>query len=363
MTSQTMTGKIIKIHSDFIYVKSENKIIECKIRERLKKEKVSVFVGDNVLIEEVNSSSNQGVVTQILERGNFMPRPSVANIDQVIIVTSLAEPGIDFMQLNRYLCLAKLNKIPAIICVNKLDLSDKKDNLPKEIKCIYESLGYNVIFTCAIDGSGLETLKKYLSKKVSILSGMSGVGKSSLLNKLCPGLNLKTKQVSSKSGQGTHTTRHTELIEIKLSKENDFCQIADTPGFSNLKFDNIMPSEIIKLFDDIKQFAGECYYSDCLHLGEDKCNVVKNLDKIHESRYLSYKKFVLEANEYKQQVKTSGQKEESTTKIIDNVGKKKTKLIKISAQKKEDSRKRTKQKIKNILIPEEVYYNDEGVDL
>ena len=153
---------------------------------------------------------------------------------------------------------------------------------------------------------------------------MSGVGKTSLLKKLCPDLNLKTKDVSSKLKRGTHTTRHVELIEIKNK-----CFVADTPGFSYLKFDNIMPNKVNDLFDEIKTLSNECYFSDCLHLNEKNCNVINNLDKIDQKRYESYKIFVEEAFEYKKKITFSGNKKEEVTKFIDGPGRKKTKLIKL----------------------------------
>ncbi len=316
-------AKVIKRHSDFIYVKSDSGIFECKVRERLKKEKVEILVGDNVKIEEINPETNQAVITELFERKNFIPRPSIANIDQIIIVASLFEPDLDFIQLNRYLCHAKLYGIPAIICINKIDI-DRDSEKIDEIKNIYEPLEYKLVFTSALENSGLEDLKKLLKNKISVMSGMSGVGKSSLLNKLCPGLNLKIKDVSSKLKRGTHSTRHIEFITVD---KNSY--VADTPGFSYLKFDTIMPAEINNLFDEIKKFSQTCYFSDCLHLNEKGCNVINNLDKINEKRYESYKIFVEEAFEYKKKITYSGNKKEETTKYIDAPGGKKTKLIKV----------------------------------
>lgn len=360
-TNLSKTGKIIKIHSDFIYVKSGDTLYECRLRERLKKEKADVCTGDNVRIEEINEDTNQAVITEVFERKNYMPRPSVANIDQAIIVASLAEPGLDFVQLNRYLCLAKLNNIPALICINKIDLSDSEQKLLKKVQTIYEPLGYRIVFTSALDGSGIENFHKNLLGKVSVLAGMSGVGKSSLLNKLCPELDLRTKNVSKKSGKGIHTTRHIELMEIPVPDKTP-CQIADTPGFSYLRFDILMPSEVMKLFDEINALSDKCYYSDCLHLEEEKCNVIANLDKIHESRYLSYKNFVKEAFEYKKQVTCSGQKQEATVKIKDSSGKEKTRIVKIGSKAREDSRKKSKQKFNRISILDEMYYNKDDLE-
>lgn len=316
-------AKVIKRHSDFIYVKSGDTMLECKVRERLKKEKIEILVGDNVTVEEINPETNQAVITEILERNSYISRPAVANIDQMVIVASFFEPELDFIQLNRYLCQAKLYNIPAIICINKLDIDNNTDKTNK-IFDIYKPLGYKIAITSVMDGSGIKDFEKLLANKTSVLSGMSGVGKSSLLNHLRPDLELKTKAVSSKSKKGIHTTRHVELIPI-----NDSCYVADSPGFSYLKFDNIMPNQINELFDEINAFSKECYFSDCLHLQEKECNVIKNLDKIDESRYESYKTFIEEAFEYKKKITYSGNKKEELTKYLDAPGKTKTKLIKL----------------------------------
>ncbi len=372
-TGTILTGKIIKIHSDFIYVKCGDKIFESKARERLKKEKIGICVGDNVKIEAVNSDILQAAITEVFERNNYIPHPSIANVDRVIIVASLAEPGLDFVQLNRYLCRAKLSNIPALICINKIDLGGNENNMPEKIRSIYEPLNYKVVFTSALEGLGIELLQKQLAGKVSVLAGKSGVGKSSLLNNLCPGLGLRTKDVSGKTGQGIHTTRHIELMEISLPNENDTCQIADTPGFSYLRFDNIMPSDVINLFDEIKIFSDKCYFSDCLHLSdgnlddaacfaEKKCNVISNLDKIDKTRYLSYKTFVKEAFDYKKQIEISGKKKETAVKTIDSAGRRKIRVTKVGTHAKEDSRKKSKQKMNQVSILDEVYYNKIDLD-
>ncbi len=360
-TNLSLTGKIIKIHSDFIYVRSGDKVYECRLRDRLKKEKTEIFTGDHVRIEEISPETDQAAITEVFERKNLMQRPSIANIDQVIIVASLAEPGLDFLQLNRYLCLAKLNGIPALICINKIDLRDNEEKMFNQARSIYEPLGYKVIFTSALDGSGIKHLQSCICEKVSVLAGMSGVGKSSLLNKLNPELNLRTKNVSLKSGRGIHTTRHTELIEIPVS-EGQSCQIADTPGFSYLKFDTIMPSEVMDLFDEIKKLSTKCHFSDCLHLEEAGCNVVSNLNKIDESRYLSYKTFVKEAFEYKKHITSTGQKQEMTVKTIDSPGKEKTRIFKAGSRAKEDSRRKSRQKINRVSIMDDVYYNKDDFE-
>lgn len=320
-------GQIFKIHSDFYYVHSGNETYECKIREVLKKQKQKIFVGDYVEFEN-------GAIEKILPRKNFITRPTVANIDQVLIISAVKEPDLNFVQLNRYVSFAKYHNIPAVLCFNKNDLS-QDDKTIEKVFSIYQPLGYDVLFTSALEGYGIEDFKEILSGKTSVLCGASGVGKSSLINAVCPGLNLRTKEVSEKTQRGTHTTRHCEIISID---ENS--SIVDTPGFSNLKFDFIMPLEVGNLFDEISQYRQDCKFQDCLHILEADCAVKANLDKIDGTRYQSYVEFVEEAKEYKEKVKYQGVKTETTHKQQHN----KT-AVKISSRKREVSRNTKKQNI------------------
>jgi len=319
-------GQIFKIHSDFYYVISDEKTYECKLREVLKKQKQKVFVGDYVEFEN-------GAIENILPRKNYIIRPTVANIDQIIIVSAVKEPELSFLQLNRYIAFAKYHNIPTILCFNKNDLSDNDTTIEK-VFSIYEPLGFDILFTSAVEGYGLDDFKKILSNKISVLCGASGVGKSSLISAVS-GIELKTKEVSEKTGRGTHTTRHCEIIDLDANSK-----IVDTPGFSNLKFDFIMPNEVDSLFDEIYPFKKMCKYPDCLHIQETDCAVKANIGKIDETRYESYVSFVEEAKEYKEKVKYQGVKKETTQK---NVHKKTA--VKISSRKRESSRNTKKQNI------------------
>lgn len=330
-------GQIFKIHSDFYYVNSGNEIFECKIREVLKKQKQKIFVGDYV---EFSNSA----IEKILPRKNFITRPTVANIDRVIIISAVKEPELSFSQLNRYISFAKYHNIDTVLCFNKNDLSEDDSTIEK-VFSIYEPLGYDILFTSAIEGYGIEEFKSILQGKTSVLCGASGVGKSSLINAVCPGLNLRTKEISEKTQRGVHTTRHCEIIP--LDKDS---RIVDTPGFSNLKFNFLMPNEVDLLFEDIARYKEYCKYPDCLHLSENGCAVKENLDKIDETRYQSYAEFVTEALEYKEQVKYQGMKVEALHKMHnDKVA------VKISSRKRQSARNTQKQNIyKDIVHDEEI---------
>lgn len=320
-------GQIYKIHSDFYYVYDGTQSFECKVREVLKKQKERILVGDFVEFTD-------GFIENLVERKNFISRPSVANIDQIVIVSALKEPDLNLTQLNRYIALAKYHGIDTILCFNKSDLKWDK-HLKNKILSIYEPLGFEVIFTSATEHKGLREFEKILKGKISVLCGSSGVGKSSLINALNPNLNLRTKEVSEKLQRGTHTTRHCEIVKI-----NKDSFLVDTPGFSNIKFDFIMPAEIDLLFDEMVEFRKNCKYGDCLHINEDGCCVLANLDKIAMSRYESYISFVTEAQEYKERIKYSGKKIENTKKIVNN-----KQVVKIGTKKRQSARNTLKQNI------------------
>lgn len=329
-------GQIYKIHSDFYYVNSDGKSYECKLREVLKKTKQSVFVGDFVEFKD-------GAIEKILPRQNYIPRPSVANIDRIIIISAVKEPELSFSQLNRYISFAKYYGIEAVLCFNKNDLSSD-DKMIEKVFSIYEPLGYDILFTSAIEGLGIEEFKEILEGKTSVLCGSSGVGKSSLINAVS-GLNLRTKEVSEKTQRGTHTTRHCEIITI-----NENTRIVDTPGFSNLKFDFILPLDVDKLFPEIYKYKSECKFQDCLHINETGCSVKEHFDEIDETRYQSYLEFVSEAKEYKEKIKFEGTKKETThKKHNDEIA------VKISSRKRQSARNTLRQNLYKDI-------EDEGID-
>lgn len=357
-----MQGQVYKIHSDFYYVKvseqnetlasdfasERNKsersetsiktdggeILECKLRENLKKQKIQVCVGDFVEIGE-------GAIEKLLPRKNFIKRPSVANLDLLVIVSSIKEPALDFVQLDRYLTFAKYHKIPAALCFNKEDL-EHENTLENDILATYKPLGYDIIFTSAIAKTGLEGLVELAKGKVLALCGNSGVGKSTLLNAIGAS-NLRTKNVSQKTERGVHTTRHVEILDLCVNNY-DF-KIMDTPGFSLLRFDFLMPQELTELFPDIAEFAKWCKFSDCNHIDTKDCAVITNADKISKTRYKSFLELLGEAREYKRKVTYSGIKAETSVK-----DRNKKVVPKISNKKRALSRKVQKQNVADDLL-------------
>ena len=336
----TNLAQVYKIHSDFYYAHYNNEVIECKLKDTLKKQKQEVFVGDFVELEEINQKSKQAFIAQILPRNSFMPRPKVANVEQIVIVSAIKEPDLDLLQLNRYLCLCEYHNLKPILCFNKQDLS-KDDSIVDYVFDIYEKLGYEIIFTSALEKIGIDDLEEVLEGKTSALCGMSGVGKSTIINSINPLLQLKTKKISEKSNRGTHTTRHCEIIPLLLSNGKK-ANIIDTPGFSYLKFDFLLPQEVDKLFPEFNEFRNKCKFSDCLHSFEVGCEIIKNIDKIASSRYESYLAFVEEAKEYKERISQQGHKKENNFKFLHD-----KKIAKISNKNREKSRNVEKQTIKN----------------
>ena len=273
-----MVGKIIKQLSNDYTVKTESGLIVCKPRGKFKKLGITPLVGDNVEIDE-----NNKYILEILERKNELERPSISNVDQAVIVTSVKIPNFSSNLLDKLLTIIEFNNIKPIICFTKLDLLEEEEL--KEIKNIqnyYRKIGYEV-YNNYDDG-----LKNIFKDKITVFAGQSGAGKSSLLNKLDDSLNIEIGEVSVALGRGRHTTRHTELIEVLGGL------IADTPGFSAINFSGMTNEDIRDNFIEFNEYRDLCEYKDCMHVNEKKCAIKDNLEKnnILESRYNNYLKFI-----------------------------------------------------------------------
>ena len=329
-----MIGRVIKIFSDFYYVETSIGVIEAKLKTVLKKQNLDVVTGDFVELDSIDINSKQAFISGVVNRVNLIKRPKVANVSQFIIVSALKEPDLDYEQLDRYIAHCEYHKIKPILCFNKEDINDT-EYLKDKIVEIYSKIGYQIIFTSALKKTGINELEPILKNNTSILCGASGVGKSSLINAILKSSILKTLPVSKKTKRGVHTTRHCELLEID---NNSF--IVDTPGFSHLKFDFLLPFELQNLFREFFNIDKSCKYNNCLHIDEDGCSLAYIINNIPKSRYLSYKKFIKEAKEYEQKISVESLKNESKIKYNKNKI-----LTKISSKKRNVSRKTNKQNL------------------
>ena len=273
-----MIGKIIKQISNDYTVKLEDRILVCKARGKFRKLGITPLVGDNVLIDVENN-----YILEILDRKNELERPSVANIDQAVIVTSVKIPDFSSNLLDKLLCTIEYNNVKPVICFTKLDLLNEKElEEIRNIQDYYKKIGYEVY-----DNTD-ENLRHIFKDKITVFAGQSGAGKSSLLNKLDNTLNLEIGEVSVALGRGRHTTRHTELIEVLGGL------VADTPGFSALDFKGMSKEDIRDNFIEFNKYREECEYKDCMHINEKKCGIKENIENniILESRYNNYLKFL-----------------------------------------------------------------------
>ena len=277
-----LEGIIIKGIGGFYYVKTVNGVIESRARGVFRDEGITPLVGDRVKVR-ISDEDNSGYIDEILPRTNQLLRPPVANISQAIIVMSIKNPDINTWLLDKFLLMAEHIKLNIIICFNKLDLSEKE---VIELRDIYKRAGYKVIITSIKENIGIDELIASLKGYITVFAGPSGVGKSSLLNKINPNLNRETGVVSSKSKRGKHTTRSVELLELE-----DDTFVLDTPGFSSLNLDFIdEASDIKEYFKEISKYGAECRFQSCLHDKEPDCAVkayVKN-GVIDEKRYSNY---------------------------------------------------------------------------
>ena len=287
-----MEGVIVKALSGFYYVRSGDETVECRARGRFRLDGESPLVGDRVEISL--DAQGRGRVDRILPRRNFFIRPAVANIDLLIAVASEAEPVTDPFLIDRVTTTAEHAGCALLICVNKSDASPSR-----RLRDIYAATPYKLIETSAVTGEGIAELAECIRGKVCAFSGNSGVGKSSILNALEPGLGLATGEISEKLGRGRHTTRHVEIFPVA----GGFC--ADTPGFASFDFEKIEPifkDELQNLFREFRPFIGRCRFADCAHIKEPGCAVLEAVQDgvIDPSRHQSYVRLYEQASKLKE---------------------------------------------------------------
>ncbi len=299
---EQLQGLVVKAQSGFYTVRTDRGNITCQLRGRLKKKRVATdiaAVGDRVMV--LPSADGTAAIEEILPRSRVLSRSSpstggrrsyakggteqviVANPEQAVFIFACAEPEPHLRMLDRFLVVAERAKIPAVVCANKVDLV--KEDEPVKRFGIYRKVGYPVIYTSARTGAGVDQLRAILRGKLSVLSGPSGVGKSSLLNAIQPGLGLAVSHISQLLQKGRHTTVAPELIELA---EGGF--VADTPGLRAIAFWDIDPEELDAYFPEIRPFVEQCSFHDCTHENTPGCAVFRAVEegKVSPERYDSF---------------------------------------------------------------------------
>ena len=282
-------GRIVRSLSGFYDVQTAEGLINCRARGILRKEGNSPLTGDFV---EITVERGKGMVEKILPRKNKFIRPAVANIDALVVFAANVNPVTEPYLIDRVAAIAGDQNVQVVLCINKCDLDPAVD-----LVRIYEHAGFTVICTSAETGEGVDQLRQSIAGKLVAFTGNSGVGKSSILNRLSPELNLATGEVSEKLGRGRHTTRHVELYRL-----GEDTYVADTPGFSSFdtdQMDVILKENLQYAFPDFGAYIGKCRFDDCSHRKEPDCSIRSAVEagEIEKSRYDSYLKLYEKASQ------------------------------------------------------------------
>lgn len=271
---------ILKSIGGFYYVKSGDEVIECKAKGKFRNLSLSPVAGD-IVDTEFDGSTN--VITKIYPRKNKFIRPPFANLDLLVLVISTVDPAPNYLVIDKMCAIAENKNVQVIMVITKTDMAEYEN-----IRSVYAKAGFKVFYTGADDEGQLEEIRREMQGKLCVFSGNSGVGKSTLLNKLFPHLSLETGITSKKLGRGKHTTRRVEIFET------DGCMVADTPGFSSVELvdDNFISKDDLQYaFVEFAPYLGNCKFADCRHINEIGCAVKGAVDggEIPQSRYESYK--------------------------------------------------------------------------
>lgn len=286
-----MKGRIIKALAGFYYIESNDKIYQCRARGKFRKKALKPLVGD--FCEFSYQEGSDGYILSLSSRKNELVRPPIANIDQALLVFSAKEPEFSSLLLDRFLINIEACSIKPIIVISKIDLVDR-DKINKLLEP-YIKANYEIYYISSKNQEGIENIKSIFKDKVTVVTGQSGVGKSSLLNALDIHLNIETNQISKSLGRGKHTTRHVELIKMYGG------YVGDTPGFSSLEL-TIDPKDLSIAYHDFKELSSKCKFRGCLHDSEPNCAIKEavNNGDISKERYEHYLMFLKECKEYKE---------------------------------------------------------------
>jgi len=273
-----INGRIVKGVGGRYSVSTPDGVLDCGIKGIFRLRQMQPAVGDEVTVEN-------GQIVEIKPRRNLLIRPRVANMDQTLMVFSAEGPGIQPDALDRLLLLSEAQNLESVVVINKTDLIDHREPAGA---ALYRAVGYPVLEVSALDGRGLDELRARLAGKVSVFAGPSGAGKTSLLNRLLPGVDMATGTLSRKTRRGKHTTRHTQLLDLG---NGGF--VADTPGFTSISMpelaEDVAKPDVAGLFIEFRPFLGACRFADCLHVNEPGCEVKAQAGKaVADARYRRY---------------------------------------------------------------------------
>lgn len=286
-------GRIVKAVSGFYYVADGENVYFCRARGLFKKKgaKITPLVGDWVVYDPTNGE--EGYVMEVRERTSELVRPPISNVDQAVLVFSMYKPMFSSLLLDKFLVHTERAGIDSVIVLSKADQADEEE--VAQIVKQYEAIGYTVIPTSTVQDRGISEVRELLRDRISVFAGQSGVGKSSLINRLFPGVSLQTGDVSEKLGRGKHTTRHVELIPLEGGG-----YVADTPGFSSLEFGDMTELDLAESFRDFAALSDGCKFRGCLHMSEPSCAVRDALEagELSAERYAHYKQFHDELKEF-----------------------------------------------------------------
>ena len=276
-------GLVVRSYSGYYYVDCDGDLITCKVKGHMKQKRFSLCTGDRVSVElKPGGGPKEGMIVSVFPRRNFLQRPTVANLDLLVLVQALKRPDFSSLIMDKLLVLAGRAEIPVLLVLTKADLAEEEQI--SAIRSVYEQAGYEIFVISAKTGRGIETLRERLAGKITAFGGPSGVGKSSSLNAIQPGVMRITGEISSKISRGRHTTRYTELVPFNGG------YLADTPGFGNVLTEDLLPEELECGFPEFRQFKSRCRFSPCSHTHEPVCGVKDAVrdNKIAPSRYASY---------------------------------------------------------------------------
>jgi ribosome biogenesis GTPase len=302
LSVSTLTGTVLRARSGFFTVSTESGTFECQLRGRLKRERQSedlVVIGDEVTLTPLTNA--EGVIEEVAprrsrfsrrqpgNRGSWKEDLMVANLDQLVAVFACADPVPHVRMIDRFLVIAEHNEVPTLIVANKLDLRDP--DAARALFGAYEEIGYPVLYASAKTGQGVDALRERLSGRISLVAGPSGVGKSTLLNAIQPGLHLATGPVSEVLHKGKHTTTSSELLPVDGPMGG---HVADSPGLRQVGLWDIPAADLAWCYPDLRPFLGSCRFADCSHGPEPGCAITAAVaaGQISAARHDSYRRLV-----------------------------------------------------------------------